>query len=368
MSEMNSLPTQKDPRAKKSFLESAFPVPRALSLSLTSIEISDGNLRFLELSTSRGDLSPLSYGAIPFPRIHGQTNEKARAEAILALKSWALGKNRKTLRTVIHEDEAYVFKVTIPTAHPKEIRPAIEALLEENVPIPPNEAIFEYDVIASDEKLGETTVAVSVIAKDAIDEHIKLFKESGLRVVSIETEARAIARAIFPRQENGVRAVLAICPNHSIAFIAEKGKVAFSSSIPVGSRDLDKAISKTLGITEADALVLKKEKILGTKEGDMKLFEAMLPALSTIRDELGKMLVYWKSQEKKERGTKEVEEIILLGSNSLIAGFDRYISSTSRLPVRHASVWTNILDASLCPPGLNYADSLDYGALIGALL
>ena len=354
---------------KKDWIDKAFPVPGILIPTLVSVDISDGTLRFFEFSRKRGDFAPKEYGSLPFPRMHiGANNEKGRSEAISALKTWASGKKYASARVVIHEDEVYVFKVTVPTTDKNEIRSAIEALLEENVPIPPNDCVFEYQAMAADYTLRETTLAVSVVSRKSIAEYLDIFSSAGISVVGFETEARAMAHALFTPQDSLVHAVLSISEHHSVVFIVEKGAVVWSSSLEVGSSDIDKAISKTYGTTIEAARALKLEKAFAEADGDMSLFEAMLPVLSTVRDELGKVLSYWKSQSKKERDAKDVVDVILTGKDSLIAGFSRYISLTSKLPAKPGSVWTNVLSIEEKIPELTRRDSLDYGTVIGSLL
>ena len=354
---------------KKSFMQRAFPVPRSLILSNMAVDISDDRLRFFELHHNHNSITAKAYGSTAFPHIHlGSLNEKSRAEAIAALTTWASAQKCNSVRLVIHEGEAYVFKVKIPTVKQGEMRAAIEGILEENVPVHPSEAVFEFEVISKDIEANTSTVAVSVISKKTSGEMIDLFMASGIQVVSIETEARALARSLFPKNDSEIHAVVSINEHHSVVFIVEKGAVVFSSTLEVGSVDLDQAIAKEFGITEAAARELKLEKAFAESDGDMKLFEAMAPIFSIIQDELGKMLVYWRTQNKKTNEVREIKNIILSGSDALIAGFSRYISSEAKIPAKTGSVWTNILSVEETVPDILYRDSFEYGTVIGALL
>jgi len=354
---------------KTKWLAGAFPVPHSLILSNTSVDISDGVMRFFECTRKHGVVSPKDFGMLNFPRLYkGTIDDAVRKEAVSILKKWASTRTIKAVHALIHEAEAYVFKVTVPTTHPKEINSALEALLEENVPIPPSDALFEYTVLASDEHLAETTVAVSVISRKSAEQYLNIFSESGIGIASLDTESRTIAKAIFPAGDTGVHAVLSIAYRHSIVSIIEKGAVVFSSSIEVGEYDLVRAIAKTLNITEEAAEALRKKDSPDDNEKDMKLFEAMMPVFGTIRDELGKMLVYWKTQGKKERVFNDITDITLLGKSSMAPGFAEYITASSKIPARIGSVWTNTLSPETSLPRLHKNESLDYGSLIGTLL
>jgi Tfp pilus assembly PilM family ATPase len=141
-----------------------------------------------------------------------------------------------------------------------------------------------------------------------------------------------------------------------------------SQTIVVGSKDLNKAVAKTFNMDEAMAVKLKEEKAFVESNGDMQLFESMIPVFSTIRDELSKVLIYWKTQGKKEQDFKDISDIVLVGSDAMIAGFSRYMAVTTKIPARIGSVWTNVLSVKESIPNLPKKDSLNYGSVIGALL
>jgi Tfp pilus assembly PilM family ATPase len=219
------------------------------------------------------------------------------------------------------------------------------------VPMPPAEAVFEYSIVSEDFIRGETTLAISVLAAKTINTHTNTLLSGSLVPVSFETEARALARSLFPPKTKEVSLVLAIQANHSLVFITEKGAVVFSSSIDIGARDINKAIAKTLQSAPG-----------------VSSFDASLPVFSSLHDEIGKVLVFWRAQEKKIKDFTDVSRIILVGSSVLTPSFNRYISISFKLPTEVGSVWTNLESPEENLPELSRADSLEYGAVIGALI
>lgn len=353
----------------KAFIQRAFPVPRVLIPYRVSIEISDGRLHFFEFSQSRGVLYPKTYGNIPFPRVRMSTlNEQIRAESVKVLTSFAEKYKYSSARIIIHEGEVYVFRISVPTIEHSQIRSAVEGLLEENVPISPSEAVFEYSIVKTDVERGETIVAVSVVSEKTLLSLVEIFTEAGIKPAAFETEARALSRSLFTENDKKVHAVLAVNDHHSTVFIVQDGAVSFSSSIEVGSYDIESAVAKTFSLSPEGARDMIYDKAFSTGSEDTKLFDAMIPALSVIRDELGKVLAYWKMQGKKEREFEDISDIVLTGPYSLISGFSKYFSISTKLPTVHASVWTRTVNPQKYLPDLSYRDSLDYGAVIGALL
>lgn len=336
----------------KNFLARTFPVPKLLSLSDVSVSILDGKLSFFELKKSKSKFYPVAYGVLPYPQIRlDKLDENKKTEAISALKSFSKTHRYNYVHAIIHEGDVYVFRLTLPTVNQSELRSAIESVLEENVPVPLAEAIFEYDIISRDMMRGETTLAVSVVSEKIIGSYIDLFSSGGLTPISFETEARALSRSLFAPGNEEIAIILAINQHHSVVSIVERGKAVFSSSIEVGSHDIDQAVIKT-----AD------------KENNDAVFDASLPVFSVIHDELAKVLAFWKTQEKKIKEFKNISRIVLSGSSSLSPNFARYISLSFKLPTEVGSVWKNVLSPEEYLPNLSREDSLNYGVLIGTLL
>jgi len=312
----------------KNFLTRAFPVPKFLLLSNISVSISDGELSFFEFQNSGKKLLPKSYGKIPIPLVRiGSIDEKQKTETLSALNSFAKTQKVSLIHALIHDGDVYVFRLTIPTINREEFRSAIESVLEENVPIPPSEVSFEYSVIHVDEVRGETSVAISVVPDKIIDGYVDLFSQAGLFPVAFETESTAMVKALFSPKEKGISLVLAVKSKHSMIFIVEDGHVVFSSS--------------------TDSPSTKSQLLF---------------------DEINKILVFWKTQEKKVRDFRDISHIILVGSGLVESDLARQIANSFKLPVIFGSVWTNVLSVEDDVPGLSLKDSQDYGSLIGALL
>jgi Tfp pilus assembly PilM family ATPase len=353
----------------KHFVSKAFPIPKSLVLSNVAISIFDSQLSFFEIKKSRGHLYPKAWGTIPFPRISlSKIDDKSMVEAAHTLQGFSKAHGYSFVHALIHEGEAYVFRLVVPTINRSELRGAIESVLEENVPIPPAEAVLEFTIVKEDYMRGETTVAVSVVNQQTVSAYSEMLSMAGLTPISFETEARALARALFSKEATDVSLVLAIKPNHTIVTVTEGRAVVFSSSIEIGSEDLNQAIAKTLDISLAEAKAMKDQGVTNDESLEDKIFRAGLPVFSSIHDEIGKVLVFWKAQEKKIKDFKDVSKIVLAGSDSLMPCFSRYISMSFKLPTEVGSVWTNMFDANNCVPLISRKDSLDYGSDIGALL
>jgi Tfp pilus assembly PilM family ATPase len=337
-------------------------------MSEVAIEAHDGELRFSEIGHSHGTPSPRAFGVMSLPeiRLDGQ-DQKTREEVTKTLSAFTSEYGYRAVHVVVHEDEAYVFPLTISSLDESTFRSAVESSLEENVPIPPANAIFEYQIISSDPVRGETHLSVTVLPDKAVSAYAELLRAGGLFPVSFETEARTLSRALVKSGDGSVHALLHIGRKHSVIAIVENGVVSFSSSVGIGSVDIVSVVSKSLSIPLLEAEKIILDKGFEISKEDMRIFDAAMPVLSTLHDEIGKMLVYWKARNRK--GTSvPIHDIIVSGKYALMNGVVKYISVTSQLPAQVGSVWTNVLNTRELPPELSERDSLDYGSLIGALI
>lgn len=333
-----------------SFLKRAFPIPHILMLSDVSVSFFDGQLSFFEFIRSKGTLRPKACGTMPFPKLRREMREDPAlfTEAGSALKDFASSRGYRFARVMVHEADAYVFKVNVPTIIPEEIESAVESALEENVPVSPSEAVFEYEIVHVDAVRGKTLVAVTVISGKILADYISLVETAGMMPVMFDTEARSIAKALIARDDKKSHAILTIKERHSVICVVEKGVVTFSSSIDVGSADIHRAVTKSAPSSADETAV----------------FESMIPVFSTIHDELNKMLSYFKTESYRQ-SEDQIVDIILSGGDARLPGFAQYVSVTSKLPVKVGSVWTNILSPEKTLPELDEKRSLGYGALIG---
>ena len=171
-------------------------------------------------------------------------------------------------------------------------------------------------------------------------------RDVALAAVELDGE-RALARAVIARGDRNTHALLSVMERHSVVAVVERGFVTFSSSIEVGAADLDQAVAKTFSISPDEARALrrtkpvKKEDVHNNHAREEDVFEAMIPVLSTIRDELSKVLSFARGQAMKDGSDKDaaVRDVILCGADALFPGFSRYIAETSHLPAIAGSAW-----------------------------
>jgi len=127
----------------------------------------------------------------------------------------------------------------------------------------------------------------------------------------------------------------------------------------VSSEHFTEIISKTLGVDFIEAKKLKikygleeKIKLKIKSEGSNikkergKIFEALIPVLVDLIQQIKKHLYYYQTHATHEHlppGENRVSKILLCGGGANLKGLPEFLSSELKLPVELGNPWINIL-------------------------
>ena len=103
-----------------------------------------------------------------------------------------------------------------------------------------------------------------------------------------------------------------------------------------------------------------------------KLFKAIVPIITDLIEQVRKYEDYYKTHSTDgdiRSLDKEIKEIVLCGRGINLKGLPEFISSETRIPVKKANPWVNILSQPLKEiPELSYEESLGYTTALGLAL
>src|SRR3989344_2342627 len=144
---------------RKSFYR-FFPTPRFLMTPSFGLDISDQSLKFVELAVAKDGIQMERFGERRIsPRIieSGKIkDEKRLKDALLALRR---EEGIRFVRVSLPEEQVYLFHLRLEKAGLENLREGIELALEEHIPIPAAEAIFDYELLTQIGRSIEVEVA-----------------------------------------------------------------------------------------------------------------------------------------------------------------------------------------------------------------
>jgi Tfp pilus assembly PilM family ATPase len=310
-----------------------FPPPKFLDVPVTGLSISDSTIRCIRFGKKNNVLYIEKYAETPLlpgTIVAGQINNP---EALInTLKIIKKDLNINHVKVSLPEEKAYLFTAKIPRVTQKEIRSAIESKIEENVPVPPNELLFDYKLIDRSQE-DYFIVGVSTVPISLVDLYVDIFEKAGLSLISLEIESQSVARSVLPKEnEDSLGTVLIV--NFGLEkfglYVVVNRVVHFTSTI--------------------------------SNKGDFS------ETSDFLSQEIKKLYLYWHTlKQNAGKPNKKIKQIIVCGE-----GFDEkivlHLSSHNQTPTVLANVWTNAFDINVNVPQIPFMDSLKYAAAVGLAL
>jgi type IV pilus assembly protein PilM len=345
-----------------------FPPPKILSVPSFGLDISDESLKFVELIETKNGLRVGRHGerAIPPGVIEsGKIKDSKRMEEILI--SLKKEDGVKSVRVSLPEEQVYLFELKLEKAGLKSVKEGIELALEEHIPIPAQDAIFDYDLIEEDAQTLE--VQVAAIPKGVIENYLSIFKRPQILVQSFELEAQAIARAVIKNGDLETYMIVDFGKKRTGIFIVSRGIVMFTSTLDVGGEMLNSMIQKNFKVSFEEAEKMKIEYGLERNTVNKEMFAVLLNSVSVLRDEIAKHFIYWHTHKDEEgKNNLPIKKIILCGGESNLIGLVDYISVSMKSPVQMANVWTNIINTEKYIPDMSFRQAMTYSTALGLAL
>jgi type IV pilus assembly protein PilM len=273
----------------------------------------------------------------------------------------------KSVRVSLPEGQIYLFKLKLDKGGLEHVREAIELSLEEHIPIPAQDAIFDYEILSQDDQY--LFIQVTAIPKGVLENYLVVFRNADIWVKSFELEGQAIARAIIKKGDPGTYMIVDFGEKSTGISILTNGVVMFTSTLDVGGMTLNNMISKNFKVTMEEAEKMKKEYGLQRNMSNKEIFPVLLNSVSILRDEIAKHFLYWNThKEETGREVPKIEKVYLCGGDSNLVGLAEYFSISLKTKVEMANVWVNVMDTTKYVPDVNSKEALSFAAALGLAL
>jgi type IV pilus assembly protein PilM len=345
-----------------------FPPPKFLSEPFFGLDISDESLKYVELINTKHGLRLGKYGEkiIPAGVIEsGKIKDSKKMEEILL----ALRKEEgvKSVRVSLPEEQVYLFALKLEKLGLKNVREGIELALEDHVPIPAEDSIFDYELVRENNQNLE--VQVTVIPKNIIENYLLIFQHSQISVRSFEVEAQAVSRAVIKKGDMDTYMIVDFGKKRTGIFIVTKGIVVFTFTLDLGGIMLTNMIQKNFFINFEEAEKMKQKYGLERNTDNKEIFAVLLNSVSVLRDEIVKHFLYWQTHKDEDgKNNPPIKKIIFCGGDSNLIGLADYISVSMKSTVEMANVWTNISNTGDYVPDMKFKDSLAFSTALGLAL
>lgn len=332
-------------------------------------DIGHGSLKVMQIEPGHkhGHARVIGYGSAKFEAAAIKDGVVIDHEPI-AKATLDLFKNRlvgdiTTHRAVVAIPSYRTFSrlISLPPLMGKELKEAVDLEAEQYIPMPLDELYLDYNVVSrSEEKLDLFVIAVP---KTIVDSHLQLMRLIGLETVGVATTIDAAGKLFLQDKQADVPAVLVDLGSLSADITIFDKNMLFSGTVAGGGQNFTARIRDALGVTDAEAHIIKTKYGLSASKKQKEIVAALDPLLSQLAQEIRRMIRYYEDRFGSER---KITQVITLGGGANMPGLSDYMTSSLRLAVRSCDPWEYCNFGHLQPP--SPADKPMYATVMGLSL
>lgn len=344
------------------------------------LDISDLSLKVINLQKKKDKFCLASFGETEIKSgiISGGEiqDEKELAKIIKTAIGRAVGAKIKTKYVVasLPEEKAFLQVIQMPRLSEEDLKSAIVYEAENYIPLPIEKVYLDFQKVTPlQNHLDHSDILIAALPKQTIDPYVSCLKSVGLKLIALEIESLSLARALI-RDELAVSPCLLIDLGATrTSFIIFSGRcLRFTSSIPVSAMTFTEAIAKKMNISLEEAEDLKVQYGLdsGSKEGE-KVFEAILPVLTELVDQIEKHLRYYHDHASHEHlgsADQAVKKIFICGGGANMKNIIGFLSGQLNIAVEIGNPWVNISHFGDKKFKISPEQSLKFATAIGLAL
>ena len=270
---------------------------------------------------------PIPEGAVE----NGEVRDVGRvAQAIGDL--WERGGFKgKQVSMGVANQRVVVREVTVPSLPQKELRQALPFQVQDLIPIPVDDAVLDYDILAEVEQEGAAMLRLLVVAaqRDMLNRLVEAAQQAKLDPVGVDLVPFALIRAVgredglgLDQSEAGGEAIVDIGADVTNICVHERAVARFVRILPSAGRDVTTAVAGQLGISADEAEALKRGQS-STGGPDAPEGQTILRnRVSNWVDELRSSLDFYRAQT----AGAEVTSVLVTGGGSKMPGLIELMS------------------------------------------
>ena len=343
---------------------------------LFGLDIGHGSLKVMQLAEVSGPVAAgkhhpkiIGYGFANFDKSAQEDGVVVKPEVIAAAAKDLFDKHligditTRRVAIAIPTYRTFTRALQLPKLSSKQLTAAVELEAEQYISMPLDQLYVDYEIISQD---AETTELFMVaVPKTIVDSYLELAQLLGLEPVLIEPTLNSSGRLLFSSDEttNDLPTVIIDFGSLSSDISIFDKHLLVAGTVQGGGANFTNSIQKKLGVTPAEAGLIKTRYglSLSKKQADIKL--ALEPTLLQIVKEIRRMMRYYEERYGTDR---PIGQIITLGGGANMPGLSEYLTETLRLPVRHTNPWHYFNYKGLQPP--SSADKPMYATVAGLSL
>lgn len=348
--------------------------------SYLGIDFDANSIKVVELKNEDGRPRLVTYGFIDkeIEKIKGGQDDSSIATAQLVKQVCRQAKvSTNKVITALPAYSVFSSILNLPAMSRKDLASAVKWEAKKVIPLPIDEMILDWKLLedfdgegvedqktnklgAGVRKIGSniipkskkkkflrissksqkefSKILLTAASKDLVKKHIDIFKNAGLNLLSLDTEAFALIRALVGNDKATMMIVDIGSVVTNISIIHNSIPV-LNRSIEVGGLTITKSIANSLNVSLDRAEQFKYDIGMSQNRlGQGSVPKTIETTLTPIIDELRYSLNLYKNKDQKK-----IEKVILTGGSSMLLNLAEYLSKALDLRVFLGDPWARVI-------------------------
>ncbi len=329
--------------------------------SYLGVDIGTSSIKLVECRNQGGQPRLVTYAFLERPtNIIKSDSLQEQTEIATAIRELIKRSRAKTDRAISALPNFSVFSsiISLPVMPRKEMYSAVRWEAKKFVPMPIEEMVLDWRLLkdkkrsANDAALKASNlpspdkpvseehgpknlrVLLTAAPKTLVKRYLEIFKNAGLKLVSLETESFALERSLLGG-EPGSFIIVDIGSVVTNITITVNGIPLLNRSIDVGGETITKAIANSLNVEVERAEQFKRDVGVGSVQGTAsQIPRAIEFVINSILNEIRYVFNLYRNQ-----GEKPIEKILLAGGSAFLARLPEYLATTLNMKVIIGDPW-----------------------------
>lgn len=310
------------------------------SQSVLGIDIGSSSIKVVQLSRKGGHAVLETYGELALGPYAGKgigeaTNlpqEKIIEAVADMLKEKEVNITSRTCGIAIPFSSSLMAVIEMPVMPQKQLAEMIPFEARKYIPVPISEVALDWYIIPKDKNpetdnvgmagitppptIPKLEVLVVALHNDTITRYKDIVTKNLLEASFFEIEIFSTMRSILDNEINPIL-IIDMGATSTKIYIVERGILRSSHMINRGSQNITNELSKSLGISLADAELLKREKGLSGEIHGIETKKVITFTLDYIFSEANHVVLAYQ-----KKYNKNVSRVVLVGGGSALKGVE----------------------------------------------
>ena len=222
------------------------------------LDIGSSAVRAAEVAGHGGHEEIVKFAQVGLPAgavVEGEIRDPTAVSAALKRLWTEGGFKRRDVILGVSSQRAMVRQIEVPQMSPNEMRSALRYQIGELLPIPVEQAVFDFAVLGPGPAGGDggatTRLLVVAAQQDIVKEAIAVVKRAGLRVRAVDPSPLALLRAVPPSPGGGLEAVVSLGAHLVVVGVRQGTTPRFLRTVTSGNEAARDGAMETAGAVQA---------------------------------------------------------------------------------------------------------------------